>query len=118
MSDERGVAAAVVLFPMFAAAVFMFVNAAMWQFDRQVATAAADRASQAVALHGSSVGAARSVAVEQMAAAGVDDISVSISRGSEFTTVSVSGKSPGLLFGMTVTVRATSVTPTEGLDDS
>ena len=67
MSDERGVAAAVVLFPMFAAAVFMFVNAAMWQLDRQVATAAADRAAQAVALYGSSVGAASSVAVEQTA---------------------------------------------------
>ena len=102
---------------MFAAAVFMFVNGAMWQLDRQVATAAADRASQAIALHGSSVGAARSVAVEQMAAAGIEDISVSVSRGAEFTTVSVSGKSPGLLSGMTVTVRATSVTPTEGLDD-
>ena len=47
MNDERGVAAAIVLFPMFAAVVFMFVNGAMWQLDRQVATAAADRASQA-----------------------------------------------------------------------
>ena len=56
MTDDRGVAAAIVLFPMFAAVVFMFVNGAMWQLDRQVATAAADRASQAVALHGSSVG--------------------------------------------------------------
>ena len=116
MTDDRGSAAAVVLFPIFAAVVFMFVNGAMWQLDRQVATAAADRASQAVALHGSSVGAARSVAVEQMAAAGIEDISVEISRGSEFTSVSVSGRSPGLLAGMTVTVSATSVTPTEGLD--
>ena len=116
MTDERGVAATIVLFPMFAAVVFMFVNGAIWQLDRQVATAAADRASQAVALYGSSVGAARSVAVEQMAAAGIDSISVEISRGAEFTTVFVSGKSPGLLSGMSVTVSATSVTPTEGLD--
>ena len=116
MNNERGVAAAIVLFPMFAAVVFMFVNAAMWQLDRQVATAAADRASQAVALHGSSVRAARSVAVEQMAAAGIEDISVDIARGAEVTTVSVSGRSPGLLSGMTVSVNATSVTPTEGLD--
>ena len=62
------------------------------------------------------MGAARSVAVEQMAAAGIEDISVSVSRGSDVTTVSVSGRSPGLLSGMTVTVSATSVTPTEGLD--
>ena len=51
-----------------------------------------------------------------MAAAGIDSISVEISRGAEFTTVVVSGRSPGLLAGMTVTVSATSVTPTEGLD--
>ena len=116
MTDDRGVAAAIVLFPIFAAVVFMFVNGAMWQLDRQVATAAADRASQAVALHGSSVGAAQSVAVEQMAAAGIKDIAIDVSRGADFTTVSVSGRSPGLLAGMTVTVSATSVTPTEGLD--
>jgi Flp pilus assembly protein TadG len=113
LTDERGVAAAIVLFPIFAAVVFMFVNGAMWQLDRQVATAAADRASQAVALHGSSVGAARGVAVEQLRAAGIEDISVDISRGAEFTTVSVSGRSPGMLSGLTVTVSATSVTPTE-----
>jgi hypothetical protein len=113
VTDERGVAAAIALFPIFAAVVFMFVNGAMWQLDRQVATAAADRASQAVALHGASVGAARSVAVEQLRAAGIDDISVEISRGAEVTTVSVSGRSPGLLAGLSVTVRATSVTPTE-----
>jgi hypothetical protein len=118
VNDERGVAAAIVLFPLFAATVFMFVNGAMWQLDRQVATAAADRASQAVALHGSSVGAARGVAVQQMAAAGMESIAVSISRGADFTTVSVSGRSPGLLSGMSVTVQATSVTPTEGLDAS
>ena len=114
--DDRGIAAAIVLFPIFAAVVFMFVNGAMWQLDRQVATAAADRASQAVALHGSSGSAARSVAIKQMAAAGMEDIAVNISRGADFTTVSVSGKSPGLLSGMTVTVSATSVTPSEGLD--
>jgi hypothetical protein len=116
VTDDRGVAAAIVLFPIFAAVVFMFVNGAMWQLDRQVATAAADRASQAVALHGSSVGAAQSVAVEQMSAAGITDIAVDISRGADFTTVSVSGRSPGLLARMTVAVSATSVTPTEGLD--
>ena len=51
-----------------------------------------------------------------MAAAGIEDISVDIARGDEVTTVSVSGRSPGLLSGMTVSVNATSVTPTEGLD--
>jgi hypothetical protein len=116
VTDERGVATSIVLFPMFAAVVFMFVNGAMWQLDRQVANAAADRASQAIALYGSSVGAARGIAVEQMAAAGIEDISVSVSRGADFTTVTVSGRSPGLLAGMAVTVSATSVAPTEGLD--
>ena len=105
MTDERGVAAAIVLFPMFAAVVFMFVNGAMWQHDRQVATAAADRASQAVALYGSSVGAARSVAVEQMAAAGIDGhLGGDLPRRRGHDGGRVRPGRPDCLPGMTVTV--------------
>ena len=111
VTDDRGVAAAIVLFPMFAAVVFMFVNGAMWQLDRQVATAAADRASQAVALHGSSVGAARSVAVEQMAAAGIEDISVRSPEAPTSRRCPCRASRRDCLSGMTVTVSATSVTP-------
>lgn len=114
LRDDRGVAATIVLFPIFAAVVFMFVQGAMWQTDRQVATAAADRASQAVALYGSSSGDAQSAAVTQMQSAGIRDVSVSISRGADVTVVEVSGTAPGLLTGMSVTVTARSVTPTEG----
>lgn len=114
LRDDRGVAATIVLFPIFAAVVFMFVQGAMWQTDRQVATAAADRASQAVALYGSSSGDAQSAAVTQMQSAGIRDVSVNISRGADFTVVEVSGTAPGLLTGMSVTVTARSVTPSEG----
>ena len=115
--DERGVAASIVLFPLFAAVVFMFVQGAWWQIGRQSAAAAADRASQSVALYGYSPGEAESIAVEQMTSAGLRDVSVSISRGDEFTVVEVSGTAPGLLVGMSTTVSARAVTPTEDWQD-
>ena len=85
--DPRGVAATIVLFPIFVAVTFMFVQGVYWQLDRQVAAAAADRASEAVAMYGSSAGAAEAVAVAQMESAGIRDVSVSVSRGSDLTTV-------------------------------
>jgi hypothetical protein len=115
--DERGVAASIVLFPIFAAVVFMFVNAVFWQHGRQVAAEAADRASQSVALYGYSSARAEAVAVSQMSAAGLDDVAVSISRGADATVVEVSAQADGLLPGMSVTVTARSVTPTEGWRD-
>jgi hypothetical protein len=117
LGDDRGVAATIVLFPVFAASVFMLVQAVFWQNDRQVAAAAADNASAAVALYGSSVGAAEAAAVTQMTSAGLRDVSVSISRGVDATTVVVSGEAPGLLAGMSVTVTARSVTPTEAYQE-
>lgn len=113
LRDDRGVAATIVLFPIFAACVFMLVQGAMWQTDRQVASAAADRASQAVALYGSSAGDAQSAAIGQLQSAGLRDVSVSISRGTDLTVVEVSGNAPGLLSGTSVTVSARSVTPSE-----
>ena len=103
------------LFPIFVTVTFMFVQGVFWQLDRQVATAAADRASEAVAMYGSSAGAAEAVAVAQMESAGLEDVAVSISRGAEFTTVEVSGTSPGIIAGMSIHVHARAVTPSEGL---
>src|SRR5262245_48062826 len=106
-------AATVVLFPLFASAVFLVVNGIWWQQGRQAASVAADRASQAVALYGYPVGEAEAVAVAQARSGGLRDVSVSISRGADATVVVVSGEAPGLLPGMGVTVTARAVTPTE-----
>ena len=111
--DERGMAATIVLFPLFASAVFLLVNGIWWQNDRQAASVAADRASQAVALYGYPVGDAEAVAVAQARSGGLRDVSVSISRGADATVAVVSGEAPGLLPGMSVSVTARSVTPTE-----
>lgn len=113
-TDDRGVAATVVLFPVFAALTFMLVQAVFWQNDRQLVAAAADRASAAVALYGSSPGEAEAAARRQLESAGLEDIAVTVARGERSTTVTVSGRAPGLLAGMSVTVSAHSVTPTEG----
>lgn len=113
-ADDRGVAATIVLFPVFAVSVFVMVQGILWQNQRQVATAAADAASAAVALYGASPDAARADAVAQMSSAGLREVSVSIGRDDAFTVVEVSGVAPGIVAGMSVTVTARSVTPSEG----
>lgn len=112
--DDRGVAATIVLFPLFAASVFMLVQAIFWQNDRQVAAAAADNASAAVAMYGATSGQAQADAIAQMESAGLRNVSVSVSRGADSTSVVVSGEAPGLLSGMSITVTARSTTPSEG----
>jgi hypothetical protein len=107
------VAATIVLFPVFFAVLFMMVQAIWWQTGRQAAANAADRASAAVALHGYPVGEAEAVAVRQLEATGLRDVSVSISRGGESTVVVVDATAPGILQGTSIRVTARSVTPTE-----
>ena len=116
LHDDRGVATAIVLFPIFAAVVFMFVQGAFWQLDVQAARAAADKASEAAAMYGHSSNDAESLARRQMASAGIRDISVSVSKGDDVTVVDVAGTAPGLLPGLSITVSAHSVTPTETFD--
>jgi hypothetical protein len=113
LADERGVAATIVLFPVFFAVLFMMVQAIWWQAGRQAAANAADRTSAAVALHGYPVGEAAAVAVRQLEATGLRDVSVSISRGGEATVVVVDATAPGILQGTSIRVTARSVTPTE-----
>lgn len=112
--DDRGTAASIVLFPLFAVVAFVFVQAAFWQQDRQLTTAAADRASAAVALYGSDPGQEQSEAVERLERSGMTNVVVTITIGLDTTTVVVTGSAPGLLIGTSSTVGATSVTPNEG----
>jgi hypothetical protein len=111
--DERGTAATILLFPIFAVVTFMFIQALLWQHDRQMAASAADRASSAVALYGSSPGMAQAAALDDLRRAGLENPSVSITRGADQTEVVVSGTAPGILIGTSSTVSARSVTATE-----
>jgi hypothetical protein len=113
--DERGaVASAIVLFPLFAVTTFAVVQGLAWQHERQMAVAVADRTADAVALYGSSPGAAQADAVADLTAAGLDDVSVSVSRGGTETVVVVSGRAPGIMIGTSVAVSARAVTPSDG----
>ena len=117
LRDDRGVVAtAIVLFPIFAVVVFMFVQGAFWQLDVQAARAAADKASEAAAMYGHSSGSAEALAIQQMQSAGIRDVSVSVSRGDDLTVVDVSGTAAGLLPGTSIRVSAHSVTPSESFD--
>jgi hypothetical protein len=113
LDDERGTAATIVLFPLFAVVTFMFVQALLWQHDRQLAASVADRASAAVALYGAATGGAQAEAEADLAAAGLRDVTVSIRRGATETVVDVSGDAPGILIGTSARVASRAVTPTE-----
>lgn len=112
--DDRGTAASIVLFPLFAVVAFVFVQAAFWQQDRQLTIAAADRASAAVALYGSDPGQATSEAVERLERSGMTNVIVTITSRPGTTIVVVTGSAPGILIGTSSTLTATSVTPNEG----
>lgn len=112
--DDRGTAASIVLFPLFAALTFVFVQAAFWQQDRQLTTAAADRASAAVALYGSDPGQTQSEAIERLERSGMTNVVVTITSGLDTTTVVITGSAPGILVGTSSTLSATSITPNEG----
>lgn len=113
LRDARGVAATVVLFPIFIALALMLVQAIAWQNDRQVVAAAADRASAAVALYGSTSGDAEAFARQRLESAGMRDVSVSIARGTAATVVTISASAPGLLLGTSITVSARATTSSE-----
>lgn len=114
--DERGVAATIVLFPLFAVVTFMFVQAISWQHDRQLASVAADRASSAVALYGAAPSSAEADAAGRLRSAGMHNVTVSITRHADMTVVEIDGDAPGILVGTSAHVHARSVTPTERFD--
>jgi hypothetical protein len=113
VGDERGTAATIVLFPLFAVVAFAFFQALLWQHDRQVAASVADRASAAVALYEATEGGVEADAVAELEAAGLHNVSVTVNRGDQQTVVRVSGDAPGILVGTSIRVAARSVTPTE-----
>ena len=107
-------AATIVLFPLFASAVFLLRQ-------RDVV---AERPPSGVGRCGPGVAGGRPVRLSSRRgrggrcrpdarSGGLRDVSVSISRGADATVVVVSGEAPGLLPGMSVSVTARSVTPTE-----
>src|SRR3954447_22239086 len=96
--DERGaVAAAVVLFPLFAVVAFMFVQAMLWQRDRDLAAAAADRASSAIALYDAGTAGVQGELESSLRSLGLRNIAVSVRHDAETTVVEVSGDAPGIL---------------------
>jgi hypothetical protein len=112
-TDEGGVAATILLFPVFAIVTFMFVQTIAWQRDRQLASAEADRASSAVALYGASSGTAQADATTRLSSAGLHNVVVSIAREAQLTVVEIDGDAPGILVGTSAHVHVRSVTASE-----
>jgi hypothetical protein len=116
-TDERGAAATIMLFPLFAVVTFMFVQSTMWQQDRQVASAAVDRASAAIALYGSDAGAAQAEAAGKMRAAGMRNVTVAVSYDGDRVVVVATGTAPGIIIGTSASVTVRSVAPIEQFQD-
>jgi Flp pilus assembly protein TadG len=114
--DRGGVAATVVLFPLFAVVAFVFVQAMLWQRDRDLAAAATDRASAAIALYDAAPAGAHDELETTLRSLGLENVSVSVDRGGDVTVVEASGDAPGILIGTSVRVHARSVTPTDRFD--
>lgn len=115
--DQRGgIAAAVVLFPLFAVVAFVFVQALLWQRDRDAAAAAADRASTAIALYDAGPGGAQAELESTLRGLGLRNVSVSVDRGDDVTIVEASAEAPGILIGTSVRLHVRSVTPTDRFD--
>jgi Flp pilus assembly protein TadG len=110
--DRGGVAATIILFPLFAVVAFMFVQVMLWQRDRDLASAAADRASSAIALYDAGPAGVQGELESSLRSIGLRNVAVSVSRGADTTVVEVSGDAPGILIGTSVRVHARSVTPT------
>ena len=111
--DRGGVAATIILFPLFAVVTFVFVQVMLWQRDRDLAAAAADRASSAIALYDADPGGAQGELENDLQSLGLRNIAVSVSRGDDVTVVEVSGDAPGILIGTSVRVHARSVAASE-----
>jgi len=115
-ADEHGVAATIVLFPLFAVVAFMFVQTIAWQHDRNLAASTADRTSTAVALYGAATTDAHADAVSELRSAGIRNVTVSIDRNDDVTVVEIDGTAPGILIGTSARIHARSVTPTDRFD--
>ncbi len=114
--DRGGVAATIVLFPLFAVVAFVFVQAMLWQRDRDLAAAATDRASSAIALYDAAPTGAQDELEGALRSLGLENVAVSVDRRDDVTVVEASGDAPGILIGTSVRVHARSVTPTDRFD--
>jgi hypothetical protein len=112
--DDRGaIAGAIVLFPLFAVVAFMFVQAMLWQRNRDLAAAATDRASAAIALYDAVPGSAQAELEQTLRGLGLRDVSVVVSRSDDVTVVEASADAPGIIIGTSVRVHARAATPTD-----
>jgi hypothetical protein len=94
--------------------VFAVVQTIWWRHDREVATAVAQDTATAVALYDADATAADSAARARLDQAGIVITGVEITAGADSTTVTITGRAPGILLGTSAPITVRAVTPTEG----
>lgn len=102
-NGERGTSTVetVVIYPVILLLIFTMVQAGLWYHSREVALHAANAASVAASAENASDGQGQAAATAFVNRAGaLREAGVSVSRGAETVTATVTGRSPSLIPGM------------------
>lgn len=108
---------AAILMPVVIALLFGIVQATIFFHARNVASAAAQVAVQAAAAYDGSAGAGQAAGATYLAnVGGINNAGVSVSRGAQTTTATVTGKTAPLVPGMPLpTIKVSAQAATERL---
>lgn len=103
-----------ILVPLLILIVMGIVQTGLWWHAQQAVDSAADLAADRAAAVDGGAGDGRAAATSFLAAAGnVTGASVTVERGDDIVTATVTGTAPTLLPGLTWDVSARAVAPTE-----
>lgn len=103
-----------ILFPAVLFFLMLIVQYGLWWHAKQVADGAAAEAAAATRIPTGTEGAGTEAAEALLAQAGnLTDITVSVDRGPDVVTVTVTGRAPQLVPGYSWSVTARSVVPVE-----
>jgi hypothetical protein len=103
-----------ILFPAVLFFIMLIVQYGLWWHAKQVADGAAAEAAAATRVPTGTEDAGSDAAADFLAEAGnLTDVTVSVDRGPEFVTVTVTGNAPQLVPGYAWAVTARSVVPVE-----
>jgi TadE-like protein len=102
-----------VVWPLFMVVVFAVVQTIWWRHDRQIAIAVAQDTATAVALYDADATTADSSARARLDRAGIVITRFTITAGPDSTTVTITGRTPGVLIGTSAPITVHAVTPTE-----
>lgn len=114
--DERGMSNSVqtaLLFPLVLSVLWLAMQWAMLSWAHATAQAAAQDAARSAAAHGSSAAHGQQQALRAAESGALDTISVTVTRGTTFTTATVTGRALQVIPGFPTEYTVTATAPTQ-----